>query len=87
MTGVQTCALPIYVLFYINPFNNGAVFTRREIELFIQQMKFRPEKSFFEPCSNPAIIRRLINILIFSYNQSGQSENIEVLENILTAYK
>ena len=75
------------VLFYINPFNNGAVFTRREIELFIQQMKFRPEKSFFEPCSNPAIIRRLINILIFSYNQSGQSENVEVLENILSAYK
>ncbi|MCX6267902.1 MAG: transglutaminase-like domain-containing protein [Bacteroidetes bacterium] len=75
------------VLFYINPFNNGAVFTRREIDLFIGQMKINPEKSFFAPCSNPEIIRRLIKNLIFSYNQSGEHEKIEDLETLLTAYE
>ncbi len=75
------------VLFYINPFNKGAVFTRREIELFIRQMKLKPEKSFFAPCTNPDIIRRLINNLIHSYNQCGYPDKIEELENLLNAYK
>ena len=75
------------VLFYINPFNKGAVFTRREIELFIRQMKIKPEKSFFAPCTNPDIIRRLINNLIYSYNQYGYPDKIEDLENLLNAFK
>jgi regulator of sirC expression with transglutaminase-like and TPR domain len=75
------------VLFYINPFNKGAVFTRREIELFVGQMKIKPDRSFFAPCSNPDIIQRLINNLIFSYNRSGNTEKIEDLENLLNAYQ
>jgi regulator of sirC expression with transglutaminase-like and TPR domain len=75
------------VLFYLNPFNKGAVFTRREIELFIRQMKLKPEKSFFAPCSNPEIIRRLIKNLIYSYNQYGYPDKIEELENLLNAFE
>lgn len=75
------------VLFYINPFNKGAVFTRREIELFIREMKFKPEKSFFSPCTNPDIIRRLINTLIYSYNQYGYPDKIEELQNLLNAFE
>jgi regulator of sirC expression with transglutaminase-like and TPR domain len=73
------------VLFYINPFNKGAVFTRREIELFIRQMKINPERSYFAPCSNPDIIRRLIGNLIFSYNQSRDQNKIEDLQTLLNA--
>jgi len=75
------------VLFYINPFNKGAVFTHRDIELFIQQMKIKPEKSYFAPCSNPDIIRRLVNNLIFSFNQNGYPDKIEELETLLTAFE
>jgi len=75
------------VLFYINPFNHGAIFTRREIDLFIKQMKVKPEKSFFAPCTNADIIRRLINNLIYSYNQYGYPDKIEDLENLLTAFE
>lgn len=75
------------VLFYINPYNKGAVFTRREIDLFIGQMKIKPDRSFFAPCSNPDIIRRLINNLVFSYNQSGDSDKVGDLENLLTAFE
>jgi regulator of sirC expression with transglutaminase-like and TPR domain len=75
------------VLFYINPFNKGAVFTRREIELFIQQLKIKPEKVHFTPCSNSDIIRRLINNLILSYDQSGIPEKIEDLKTLLTAFE
>ena len=71
------------VLFYINPFNKGAVFTRREIDLFIRQLKIKPEESFFSPCTNVDIIKRLIHNLKYSYNQLGYPEKIEDLENLL----
>jgi len=71
------------VLFYINPFNKGAVFTKREIELFIQQLKINPDSSFFTPCSNIDIIKRLIGNLIYSYTQLGYPDKIEDLERLL----
>jgi regulator of sirC expression with transglutaminase-like and TPR domain len=71
------------VLFYINPFNKGAIFTRREIELFIRQLKVKPVESFFAPCTNIEIIKRLINNLKFSYERSGQQDKIDDLETLL----
>jgi regulator of sirC expression with transglutaminase-like and TPR domain len=75
------------VLFYINPFNKGAIFTRREIELFIRQLKVKPVESFFAPCTNINIIKRLINNLKFSYDKSGQHEKIDNLETLLNLMK
>ncbi len=71
------------VLFYINPFNKGAIFTRREIDLFIRQLKIKPEESFFSPCTNVDIIKRLIHNLKYSYNHLGYPEKMEDLENLL----
>jgi regulator of sirC expression with transglutaminase-like and TPR domain len=71
------------VLFYINPFNKGAVFTKREIELFIQQLKINPDRTFFAPCSNIDIIKRLIGNLIYGYTQLGYPDKIEDLEKLL----
>ncbi len=59
------------VLFYINPFNRGAVFTKNEIELFIKQMKLEHKEEYFTPCDNRTIIRRMMNELIFIFEQSG----------------
>ena len=71
------------VLFYINPFNKGAVFTKKEIEIFIRQLKITPDMSYFAPCSNIDIIKRLIGSLIHSYTQLGYPEKIENLEKLL----
>ena len=67
------------VLFYINPFSKGAVFTRKEAEMFISELKLDPLEFFFTPCSNLDIIRRLINNLIFSYNKLQETKKIEEL--------
>jgi regulator of sirC expression with transglutaminase-like and TPR domain len=75
------------VLFYINPFNKGAVFTRREIDLFIRQMKFKPDRSFFAPCTNHDIIKRLIHNLINAYTQLGYPDKIDNLDNLLKAFE
>lgn len=73
------------VLFYLNPFNHGAVFTKNEILLFVKQMKLDPQDSYFMPCSNIVIIKRMINGLIESYITTGNSLKADELQYLLTA--
>jgi regulator of sirC expression with transglutaminase-like and TPR domain len=70
------------VLFYINPFNKGAVFTQREIELFVKHLKIKPQPDFYKPCDNLSIIKRLIENIIASYKKYGQAEKAEELKSI-----
>jgi len=74
------------VLFYIDPFNKGSVFTRREIELFVRQLKIKPDPAFFSPCSNIDIVKRMINNLIFAYNQAGNQEKAEKFHRLLKIF-
>jgi regulator of sirC expression with transglutaminase-like and TPR domain len=71
------------VLFYINPFNKGAVFTQNEIELFIKQLKLDRKDSYFIPCDNKTIIRRMMNELIFIYDQSGNPVKKDEMTELL----
>lgn len=71
------------VLFYINPFNRGAVFTKNEIELFIKQLKIERKESYFQPCDNKTIIRRLVNELIHIYDQSGNPDKRDEMSELL----
>ncbi|MCK4661586.1 MAG: transglutaminase family protein [Bacteroidales bacterium] len=68
------------VLFYINPYNKGAVFGKREIDFFIKQYKLEYQKSYFTPCSNKEIIKRLIINLIETYKNLGYPNKITDLE-------
>jgi regulator of sirC expression with transglutaminase-like and TPR domain len=71
------------VLFYINPFNKGAVFTKNEIDLFIKQLKFERKDSYFIPCDNKTIIRRMMNELINIYDQSGNPGKRDEMTELL----
>ena len=70
------------ILFYINPFNKGAILGRKEIDYFIKQQDLKPQQQFFLPCSNIEIIQRLINNLIFSYEKLGYPDKIEELSKL-----
>jgi regulator of sirC expression with transglutaminase-like and TPR domain len=70
------------VLFYLNPFNKGAVFTQREIELFIKHLKLKPIPLYFKPCDNLVIIKRLIDSMITAFVKAGQSEKAKELKSI-----
>ncbi len=74
------------VLFYINPFNKGAVFGKKEIDFFIKQKKIEPLKQYYYPCTSKVIINRLITDLIVSYNKLGYPNKIndlKLLQNII----
>lgn len=74
------------VLFYINPINKGAVLGRREIEYFIKQQKLKPDESYFLPCDNTVIIRRLFNNLKYAYDNKGDEDKKEEIQKILTLF-
>jgi regulator of sirC expression with transglutaminase-like and TPR domain len=74
------------VLFYINPFNKGAVLGKREIEYFLRQYQIEPSESFFKPCSNRIIIERMVVTLIDSYRSLGYQDKIRQMERILAIF-
>lgn len=71
------------ILFYINAFSKGAVFSKKEVDLFIKEHGISSHEIFFKPCNHIAIIRRLINNLIYSYEKEGKKEKIIELEVLL----
>jgi regulator of sirC expression with transglutaminase-like and TPR domain len=73
------------ILFYINPFSKGDIFSRKELDSFLKQLKLEPQKSFFEPCTNREMIQRLIRNLSNSYQKLGHMDKVEELEQMMRA--
>ena len=71
------------ILFYINAFNKGFVFGRRDVDMFLKQLNLKPDKQFYEPCSNTEIIKRILRNLISSYEQLGSTEKVTELNELL----
>lgn len=74
---------PDSVLFYINPFSKGVLFTKREIDIFLKQLKIEPLNSYYLPCSNIDILTRLLRSLIFSYEKLNQKSRVDELEGLI----
>lgn len=70
------------ILFYINAFNKGFIFNKRDIDYFLKQLNLEPLPSFYTPCSNIQIIKRVIRNLINSYEKLGYTEKISELESL-----
>ncbi|MFC2090641.1 transglutaminase-like domain-containing protein [Bacteroidota bacterium] len=74
---------PDGILFYINPFSNGAVLGREELTNFLAKQKLRVEASYFKPCSNIVTIRRLTEGLKYTYAASQMNDEAEFLNELL----
>lgn len=70
------------ILFYINAFNKGFIFNKRDIDYFLKQLNLDPLPIFYSPCSNIQIIKRVIRNLINSYEKLGYTQKISELESM-----
>jgi regulator of sirC expression with transglutaminase-like and TPR domain len=70
------------ILFYINAFNKGFIFTKRDVDYFLKQLNLTPDPIFYRPCSNLEIIRRVIRNLINAYEKSGLTEKVKELQEL-----
>jgi regulator of sirC expression with transglutaminase-like and TPR domain len=71
------------ILFYINAFNKGFIFGRRDVDMFLKQLNLNFDKQFYEPCSNAEIIKRVLRNLISSYEHLGSAEKVDELNDLL----
>jgi regulator of sirC expression with transglutaminase-like and TPR domain len=68
------------VKFYINPFAMGAVFTRKEIMLYLEKAEIEPITSFFSPANNIRVLKRWAYDLMQAYIEEGKSEKAKELK-------
>ena len=72
-----------YPQFYINVYNKGLVFTRDDIENYIHESKITPKDSYFQPCGNKDIIRRVLRNLIIAFEKVSEKEKVEEVSELL----
>jgi regulator of sirC expression with transglutaminase-like and TPR domain len=66
-------------LFYINAFSKGGIFDESEITQFLKGLNKPESRVYFEPCSNSAIIARMLTNLVASFQQAGSAEKVSEL--------
>ncbi len=69
--------------FYINAFNKGLIFSRSDIENYIQQLHLNENDIFFEPCKNEDIIKRILRNLIVSFEKLGDHQRADEVKQLL----
>lgn len=70
------------VQFYINVFNKGLVFMRSDIDHYIAQLNIKTNDSFYQPCSNLDILRRVLRNLTFAFEKTGDSDKVKEIERM-----
>ncbi|MBP8824606.1 MAG: transglutaminase family protein [Flavobacteriales bacterium] len=73
------------VLFYVNAFSQGDILGRSEIDEFLSKLDLPADDSFYQPCTNLDIIRRLLNNLLNSYEKLNDPDRVEDLKYLLSA--
>lgn len=71
------------VLFYINAFNQGAVFSRANLEQFLRQLRIEQRGDYFEPCSNLDIMKRILRNLVVAYEKENKESNAADIRQML----
>jgi regulator of sirC expression with transglutaminase-like and TPR domain len=71
------------VMFYINPFSKGSVFDKKEIDNFLKKLSLVPQPSYYIPCSNIEIMKRLLRNLIYSYEKLDNEEKSEQVKQLM----
>lgn len=71
------------VMFYINPFSKGAIFDKKEIDNFLKKLKLEEQTSYYVPCTNLDILKRLLNNLTYAYEKLGHEEKIEQVKRMM----
>ena len=74
------------IKFYINPFSQGTILSRHDLESFLEKEKLELKTMFFSPCGNKTIIRRLLANLLQSYSKNGNKEKSEEIQSFIQLF-
>jgi len=74
------------IQFYINAFNKGLIFSRTDIDNYVAQLQLQRQPTFYEPCGNTDIVKRVVRNLMVSFEKQSddrKKEDMQTLINIL----
>lgn len=74
---------PDNILFYINPFSNGIIFSKNDIDQFLNQQNIEPTARYYKPCTNVDIMKRVLRNLIYSFEKEQKEDKAEELKLLL----
>jgi regulator of sirC expression with transglutaminase-like and TPR domain len=69
--------------FYINAFNKGAVFSKSDIDTYLEKLKLPTESRFYQPCTHLEILQRVLRNLILSLENQGDNDKVKEVKEIL----
>ncbi len=69
--------------FYVNVFNNGIIFTREDIDNYIDQLKLERKEIYYEPCSHVDIVARALRNLVASFEKLGEYKKADDIKILL----
>ena len=75
------------ILFYVNTFSGGAVFGKKDVLEFLKQIDVEPNDQYFKPCSNIAIIKRMITNICYSYQKLNKLDKDQHFKGLLRLFK
>jgi regulator of sirC expression with transglutaminase-like and TPR domain len=70
--------------FYINAFNRGLIFSKQDIENYINELHLVPQTSFYEPCTSLEIIRRALRNMVQAFEKIGEHAKAEEVKLLLS---
>jgi regulator of sirC expression with transglutaminase-like and TPR domain len=70
------------ILFYINAFNRGFIFNKRDVDYFLKQLNLQALDSFYLPCSNIQIMKRVLRNLIGAYEKAAAISKVEEVQKL-----
>jgi len=71
------------VLFYINAFHKGGVFTKNSLEQFVKQMQIQSNPAYYLPCDNLTIVKRVLRNLASSFKYEEDKAKANQIYDIL----
>jgi regulator of sirC expression with transglutaminase-like and TPR domain len=73
------------ILFYINAFNGGSIFSKTNLIQFLQQVKITVNNDFLVPCTNLDIIKRILRNLASAYEKLNKTNKQQEVLKLLYA--
>jgi regulator of sirC expression with transglutaminase-like and TPR domain len=76
---------PPRAMFYINPENNGSVFTRNEITALLKHVNHPIRDKYYKPFKNHLLIDKMFELLGFLHRNVGNPERIDEIDHLRSA--
>ena len=74
------------IKFYLNPFSQGTILSRQDLERFLEKENLELKTIYFNPCDNKTIVKRLLANLLQSYYKIGNKQKAKEIKNFIQIF-